>query len=1055
MDTFIDACINRYRTIILILLLVFAVGTSSYKSIPKEQDPDVRIPFIITTMTHEGISPEDAERLLIKPMEKELRSIEGVKEMTAYATEGRASVTLEFNAGFDSEKALNDVREKVDLAKTELPTDTDEPDVKEINLSLFPVINVIIGGDIPERTLVTIARNLRDKIEELPNVLDVNIAGDREEAVEIEIDPIMVESYRITLAEMNQIATGFNRLIAAGALDNGNGRYSIKVPGLLEGLNDILSLPVKVNGDSVVTVRDIAKIKKTFKDPTGFARANGKNSIVLEVSKRTGTNVIETINQVKERVAFEKQFWPEHIDITYSGDKSGTIINMLKDLENNIIMAILLVMIVIIYFVGLRSAALVTIAIPGAFLLGVLFIDSIGLTVNIVVLFSLILSIGMLVDSAIITCEMADRKMTEGKSKKEAYTESAKYMKWPIIASTATTLVVFMPLLFWPGIVGQFMQYMPITLIATLTGSLLMAIIFIPTIGCILPFKHKPSQKVIENIELTEKGDLEKLKGSASVYYKLLKAVVNHAGIFALFIFLILCSVYVYYAKFGTGVEFFPEIEPETSQIQIRARGNLSVQEKDALVRKVEERIFDVEGIRVFYAKSGAMEGGKGIPEDAVGIINIEYDDWKKRPKAHKIIEEIKKRTEGMAGIIINTQDEQAGPGAAKPIELIISSRKPELLEPAVTKILDLTGDIEGLVDIEDTRPIPGIEWNMDIDRSMAAKFGADVNILGNFIKFITNGLKMTSYRPDDSDEDVDILIRFPEEKRNLTALDNLRVATEAGLIPISNFVTREAQPKVDTIYRMNGMRNMTIKADVAEGILADTKVKEVKELLSQMERNPDISVRFKGDEEQQNEAQQFLSNAFILALFCMALILVTQFNSIYYMLIILSAVFLSTVGVLLGLIVTGQPFGIVMCGVGVISLSGIVVNNNIIFIDTYQKLKEAGMEPKEAVLRTGIQRLRPILLTAGTTVLGLIPMVLALNIDFITREVTIGAPSSQWWRQLSTSIAGGLTFATILTLFFTPALLIIGDRFFYKKPESKPEKKKTKSQNKKIRTSV
>ncbi|MDA0781839.1 MAG: efflux RND transporter permease subunit [Rickettsiales bacterium] len=1053
MDTFIDACINRYRTIILILLLVFAVGTSSYRSIPKEQDPDVRIPFIITTMTHEGISPEDAERLLIKPMEKELRSIEGVKEMTAYATEGRASVTLEFNAGFDSEKALNDVREKVDLAKTELPTDTDEPDVKEINLSLFPVINVIIGGDIPERTLVTIARNLRDKIEELPNVLDVNIAGDREEAVEIEIDPIMIESYRITLAEMNQVANGFNRLIAAGALDNGNGRYSVKVPGLLEGLSDILSLPVKVNGDSVITVRDIAKIKKTFKDPTGFARANGKKSLVLEVSKRTGTNVIETITQVKERVAFEKQFWPEHIDITYSGDKSGTIINMLKDLENNIIMAILLVMIVIIYFVGLRSATLVTIAIPGAFLLGVLFIDSIGLTVNIVVLFSLILSIGMLVDSAIITCEMADRKMTEGKSKKEAYTEAAKYMKWPIIASTATTLVVFMPLLFWPGIVGQFMQYMPITLIATLTGSLLMAIIFIPTIGCILPFKHKPSQKVIENIELTEKGDLEKLKGSASVYYKLLKAVVNHAGIFALFIFLILCSVYVYYAKFGTGVEFFPEIEPETSQIQIRARGNLSVQEKDALVRKVEERIFDVEGIRVFYAKSGAMEGGKGIPEDAVGIVNIEYDDWNKRPKAHKIVEEIKKRTEGMAGIIISAQDEQAGPGAAKPIELIISSRKPELLEPAVTKILDLMSNIEGLVDIEDTRPIPGIEWNMDIDRSMAAKFGADVNILGNFIKFITNGLKMTSYRPDDSDEDVDILIRFPEEKRNLTALDDLKVATEAGLVPISNFVTRKAQPKVDTIYRINGMRNMTIKADVAEGVLADTKVKEAKEMLAQMEQNPDISVRFKGDEEQQNEAQQFLSNAFILALFCMALILVTQFNSIYYMLIILSAVFLSTVGVLLGLIVTGQPFGIVMCGVGVISLSGIVVNNNIIFIDTYQKLKAEGMEPREAVLRTGIQRLRPILLTAGTTVLGLIPMVLALNIDFITREVTIGAPSSQWWRQLSTSIAGGLTFATILTLFFTPSLLIIGDRFFYKKPEA--TKKKPKSKNEKIRTRV
>jgi multidrug efflux pump len=1043
MDNFIEACINRYRTVILILLLVFVVGVSSYINIPKERDPDVKIPFIITTMTHEGISPEDAERLLIKPMEKELRAIEGVKEMTAYATEGRASVTLEFNAGFDSEKALSDVREKVDLAKAELPTETEEPDVKEINLSLFPVINVIIGGDVTERALVSTARDLRDTIEELSNVLEVNIAGDREEAVEIVIDPMMIESHQITLTEMSQIANGFNSLVAAGALDNGNGRYSVKVPGLLEGLNDILSLPIKTSGDSVITVRDIATIKKTFKDPTGYARANGKKSIVLEVSKRTGTNVIETINQVKETVAKEKKFWPDTIDVTYSGDKSGTISEMLNDLENNIILAVLLVMIVIIYFVGMRSALLVTIAIPGAFLLGVLFIDSIGLTVNIVVLFSLILSIGMLVDSAIITCEMADRKMSEGLSNKEAYTEAAKYMKWPIIASTATTLVVFTPLLFWPGIVGQFMQYMPITLIATLTGSLLMAIIFIPTLGCILPFKHKPSKEVVEVIQITEKGSLDSLKGFSSIYHKLLKLVVNYAGTFALIIFLTLCSVYGYYMKFGTGVEFFPDIEPDSSQIQVRARGNLSVEEKDKLVKKVEERILDVEGVRVFYAKSGTMEGGKGIPEDAIGVINIEYSDWRYRPKAHEIVKEIKRRTEGMAGIIINAQDEQAGPGAAKPIELEISSRKPELLEPAITKILEKMSQIKGLVDVEDTRPIPGIEWKMEIDRAMAYKFGSNVNMLGSFIKFITNGLKVTSYRPNDTDDDVDILVRYPEKHRNLDALDNLKVVTEEGMVPASNFVQRKAEPKVDTIQRTNGVRVMSIKADVKQGVLADTKVNQTKQMLEELDKNRDISYRFKGDEEQQNEAQEFLSKAFILALFCMALILVTQFNSIYYMLIILSAVFLSTVGVILGLIVTNQPFGIVMCGVGVISLSGIVVNNNIIFIDTYQKLRNAGMEAKEALLRTGIQRLRPILLTAGTTVLGLLPMVFAVNIDFMTRDVTFGAPSSQWWRQLSTSIAGGLTFATILTLFFTPALLMLGARFSSPKTKNKGKSSK------------
>lgn len=1033
MDKFIEACIDRYRTVILVLLLVFIAGVSSYSSIPKEQDPDVRIPFIITTMIYEGISPEDGERLLLRPMEKELRSIEGVKEMTSYATEGRASVTLEFNAGFDSEKAINDVREKVDLAKAELPQGVEEPDIKEINLSLFPVVNVIIGGNVPERTLINTARSLRDKIEEIPNVLEVKIAGDREEAVEIEVDPMMIESYNITLQEMNAIATGFNRLVAAGALDNGNGRYSVKVPGLLEGLNDILSLPVKVNGDSVITVRDIAKIKKTYKDATGFARANGKNSIVLEVSKRTGTNLIETIKKVKEKVAVEKSLWPANIDVTYSGDKSNTIIDMLKDLENNIIMSIIMVMVVTIYYIGVRSTALVTIAVPGSFFIGILFLDSMGMTINIVVLFSLILSIGMLVDSATIVCEMADRKMTEGESYKTAYLEAAKYMKWPIITSTATTLVVFMPLLFWPGIVGQFMQYMPITLIATLTGSLIMAVIFVPTIGSILPLKHNPTQEDIETVRITESGNLDNLTGSIGKYYRALKWVVENSGKFAIFICFILFAVYAYYIKFGTGVEFFPDVEPDSSQIQIRTRGNLSVHEKDELVRKVEERILGVEGVRVFYAKSGAIEGGRGIPEDTIGTINIEYSNWQTRPKASKIVEEIKKRTADMAGLVISSQDEQSGPGAAKPIELEISSRIPELLKPTVDKIVDAIEHIDGITDIEDSRPIPGIEWKMELNKEMAAKFGSDVNILGNFIKFVTNGLKVTSYRPDDSDDDVDILIRFPEEKRNLTTLDSLKVATTKGLIPASNFVERKAQAKVDTIQRTNGMRVMSISANVEEGVLADSKVREVKKLLADQKPDDKISARFKGDEEQQAESQTFLVNAFFAAIFCMALILVTQFNSIYFMFIILSAVVLSTVGVLLGLLITGQPFGIVMCGVGVISLSGIVVSNNIIFIDTYAKLRSEGMEIKEAILRTGIQRLRPILLTSGTTVLGLIPVVFAMSFDFVAREVTIGAPSTQWWIQLSTAIAGGLTFATILTLFFTPSLLILGDRFSMK----------------------
>lgn len=1037
MNQLIKISIEYYRTVLMVLFLIIIGGIYAYVTIPKEKTPDVKVPYIYVAMTHEGISPDDAERLLIRPMEVELRSIEGIKEMTAYASEGRASVTLEFQAGFDSDKALNDVREKVDTAKTKLPQETDEPEVHEINLGLFPVINIILEGDISEYALISIAKNLKDKIEEISTVLSVDIGGDREESVEIIVDPAVVENYKISFEELNAIATGFNKLVAAGAIDNGKGRYTIKVPGLLENLDDIMEVPVKKSGDAIIKVRDIATIKKTFKDPQSFARVNGKPAVTLEVSKRSGTNIIETINNVKKVIEAEKDLFPKGVIVKYSQDNSEKIKDMLSDLENSIILTILLVMIVVVYFVGFRSATLITISIPGSFLMGVLILYLMGMTMNIVVLFSLILSVGMLVDSAIIVCEMADRKMTENTPRAKAYTEAAVYMAWPIITSTATTLVVFMPLLFWPGLVGQFMQYLPITLIAVLSSSLVMAIIFVPTLGAIMNFKEKPNLETYKMIELTESGDLEKLKGFTGLYYHLLKHVVEHAGKFLIAILSILFFVYFYYASFGTGVEFFPNIEPENSQIVIRSAGNMSVNEKDDLVKDIEKKLtgFDKE-VKIFYTRAGniGQTNNKGLPEDTIGTIQIEYADWKERRTASEITSSIRQKLKDIGGVVIDVQDEQAGPGGTKPIEIQVSSRMPELINPVVDKLMKKLTSTEGVIDVENNLPVPSIEWEMELNREMAARFNSTVATIGNFIRMVTNGLKVTSYRPNDSDDEVDILVRFPEDKRNLSTLDALKVITPSGAIPVSNFVERQAKKSVGIINRANGQRAILIKAGVADGYLANDKVNEIKKWLIETDFDSKVNVRFKGDDEQQKETGSFLSKAFVLALFSMALILVAQFNSIYYMLIILSAVFLSTVGVLLGLLITNQPFGIVMCGVGIIALAGIVVNNNIIFIDTYLKIKSDGASTKEAIFRTGVQRLRPILLTAGTTVLGLIPMVFSMSINFITREVTFGSPSSQWWTQLSISIAGGLSFATILTLFFTPCLLILGEKISLKK---------------------
>lgn len=1029
----IDIIIERYRTVFLLFFLIIVAGFLSYLSIPKERSPDVQIPFIYTSVIHQGISPEDAERLIIKPLEKELKTIEGIKEMVAYAVEGRASVTLEFSPGFDSQKALLDVREKVDIAATELPEDSEEPVINEINLSRFPIVNVILIADMPERSLLTIAKRLRDEIEAIPEVLDVNIAGDREDVVEVIIDPMLMEGYQFSIEQIFQVFDRNNILIASGALNNEIGRYNIKVPGLLDGLGDINTVPLKVNNNAVVTAAEVSSIRRTYRDATGYARVNGMPAVVLEISKRSGENIIETIEKIKSTVTKASTLFPENVQIGYAQDESQAIFDIITDLQNNIIFAIILVLIIIIIFIGIKSSLLVSIAIPGSFLIGILVLATLDLTLNIVVLFSLILSVGMLVDSAIVICEYANRRIEEGASPKEAYATASKRMAWPIIASTLTTVVVFMPLLFWPGIIGQFMKYMPITIIATLSGSLLMALIFIPTIGAIVT-KNKeafPKTKYQYQKNETTHPFTEK-------YLSVLNQVIEHPAKFVGFIMTALVLIIILYKFWGHGTEFFPDTEPENALVNVYARGNLSIDEKDALVQQVEERILEhlSDEIRIVYSRSGSNGDNRGEQaEDFIGNIFVEFQNWRIRREAVDILLDVKKHTQDIPGIIVRTEQQDGGPSQDKPIKIQVASHYPELIEPMAKIIVDTMNLIEGFKDIEDTRPIPAIEWNIAIDRASAARLGTDILTVGNAIRLVTNGLIASTYRPNDTDDEVDVLVRYPENKRGLNELDNLKVTTSDGsLVPISSFVTREAKQQLGSIQRSDGYRVITITSDIKEGFLVQKLLQELQTEMSGIEIDPRILVRFKGDDADQKETGAFLSKAFILALFTMALILVTQFNSIYNMFIILSAVFLSTAGVLLGLLVTGQTFGVVMCGVGIIALSGIVVNNNIIFIDTYQTLRSEGIALKQALLITGKERLRPILLTSGTTILGLIPMVTGMNINFITREVTFGAPSTQWWNQLSTSIAGGLAFATILTLLFTPALLALGEHKLFER---------------------
>src|SRR5215470_10188126 len=605
----VDYAISHARLTIAALVFLLVAGFVAYVTIPKEAEPDIKIPIIYTLLTQRGISPEDAERLLIKPVETRLKSVSNVKEMRATAYEGGAYVLLEFQAGFDSKTALADVRAKVDEAKRDLPKDADEPTVQEVNLSLYPVLVVALADDLPERTLARLARTTKSAIEQVPGVISAEIRGVRDEAVEVVAEPMLMKSYGVSLEQLIAITQQSNSLVAAGALEGATGRFAVKVPALIERPQDMLKIPVAASAGAVVTLGDVAQVKPTFKDATSITRVNGRPAMTIEVSKRTGANLIETVDGVKYVVEQMKKQWPEGIQVSYTQDKSKTIRQMLADLQNSVITGVLLVAIIILFALGFRASLFIGIAIPASFLAGVLGLQLAGLTVNIVVLFSLILAVGMLVDDAIIVSEFAERRMAEGMAPREAYSMAAKRMAGPVIAATATRVAAFSPLLFWPGVVGQFMKYLPITLIATLSASLAVALFFTPTLGALLgkaaPVPHDDRVK------------------DTGPYMRGVRLALRHPGSTLALAAFLLVAVQMAYGKFVHG------------------RGNLSLDEKNRTLAEVERRVLAFAGLGTVYTRIGEQPRGLGeLTEDTIGVIQFEFADWRSRPSAHVIMDE-------------------------------------------------------------------------------------------------------------------------------------------------------------------------------------------------------------------------------------------------------------------------------------------------------------------------------------------------------------------------------------------------------------------------------
>lgn len=1031
MTTFIESAISRTRTTMSLLAVLVVGGLIARSVLPIANDPHIELPYFYIGVAHEGISPEDAERLLVQPMEIELRKLEGVVELDSTASEGMASFFVEFDVSQNHDKALNDVREAVNRAKAEIPSTAEEPFVEEISIDDFPIVQInFMGENASERSVYQAALKLRDDIESIPSILAANMRGQREELLEVIIDPDALNAYRISSEELFSTLARNNRLIAAGSIDTGKGRFSVKVPAVVEESEDVLDLPIRSSGDKIVTLRDVATVRRTFKDRTSYARYNGRTAISIEVTKRSDANIIDSVEQVLRMVEAERKKLPAAIEVVVSQNQAEFAALQVRELEGNILTALALVMVLVVAAMGFRSGLVVGLGIPVSLLFSVIIIYMLGYTFNMMVMFGMLLGLGMLIDGGIVVTEYADRMMGDGMDHKSAYAEAVKRMFWPVTASTATTLAAFLPMVFWPGIPGQFMGYLPVTVFTVLVGSLMYALLFGPVLGTLFGRPSAHSSKTAEAMHLLETGDPTQLQNLTGKFARFLMQVCHRPFLTLAIIFSLLYSIFWAYGKFGVGMIFFSDAEPQFLQVSVLGRGNFSASEVDELVLEVEREILQISGIRFVNSRTilpGGGGGGSRSSSDRIGSIFLElYSESERSMKGNAIIQEIRKRTDHLAGIHVEVLPLEQGPPVGKPIQIEFTSRERSLLEPAMARVRAHLDTLPELLDIDDTAVLPSIEWRIEVDRAQAAIYGADVSSAGIAVQLVTNGVKVGEYRPDGADDSVDIRVRFPRSERGIRALDELRISSNQGMVPLKNFAKMQPAPGVDTFKRVDGIPVELIRANVVDGVLADTMVHQIEGWLQKQDFNPALKVRFRGANEEQADSMAFVGVAFMLALALMFILLVTQFNSFYQSSLILLAVIMSTAGVLLGLLVLGKPFSTLLTGVGILALAGIVVNNNIILIDTFNhvRLTNPELDIRSVIVRATAQRLRPVLLTTITTVFGLLPLACGFSVDLLSRSIAVDGEMALMWAPLSQAIVFGLSFATVLTLVATPAML-------------------------------
>ena len=1016
-----DIAVQNRTTVAILGVIIIVAGSYSYLTLPREAFPDIPIPHILVTTAYEGVSPEDIETSVTMKIEKELNGIRGVKEVRSSSAEGLSMIDVEFNPDVPTETALQRVRDRVDMAKGELPTDAKEPVIKEINLAEFPIMLVSISGDVSPVQLKVIADNLQDALEALPGILKVDVLGVLEREIRLEFDPQRVASYNLTIPEIMGLIPAENVNISAGGLETQGTKFNVRIPAEFVNPEEVDHLLLTVRNGKPIYLADVAVVRDTFKDRTTFSRLNGIDNVTLSIQKRAGTNVVHVADAIRILLDKAQQQVQGGLKFDVIFDMSKYIRNMVADLENNIASGLILVVGILMLFLGLRSSSIAAMIIPLSMLITFFMIQIIGYTLNMIVLFSLVLIVGMLVDNAIVIVENIYRHLQLGYSRLDATLMGAREVAWPVTTSTLTTVAAFLPLMFWPGIMGDFMKYLPITLCIGLMASLFVGLVFNPTICSIWAGNsHKPPRHGHWFLEGYRRFQQLGLKNPGKT------------------LFLSVCILFglmILYGKIGQGVEFFPQGDPERAVIDIRAPQGTNIRETDRIVRLVEQRLEPYKPwLEHIITNVGAAGGGVINLAATVGgphLANISlvfYDFTERKRPSMEIIAAIRQDIADISGAEIKVEREKHGPSTGAAVTVRIIGKDFKMLEQLSEQAYHTIADVPNLVnlrsDLEATRP----ELAFTVNRRNAMLVGMNTAVVGNFLKTAIFGTKVGTYRQ--FNDEYDITVRLPVSDRiNIDELYQLRIPNMAGYaVPLSSLGRFEYRGGFGTINRVNQKRVVTLTAD-AEGRLSTEVLADVQKKLGAVQLPAEYEIKYAGEKEEQDKAQAFLSKAFVVALLLIVMVLVAQFNSIMVPVIIMSTVILSLVGVLLGLLVCDLPFGIIMTGIGVISLAGVVVNNAIVLLAYTQQLQQRGLDLVSAAAEAGVTRLRPVLLTAGTTIIGLIPMATGISFDFHTLSWATKSESTQLWRNMAVVVIFGLSFATVLTLVVVPSLYVMLSR--------------------------